>query len=163
MRRSRGALTLALLILLISVVRAQEVRPVAYLSIIAANDMPESSVTPTRTATPTNTATSTPSQTPTNTPVPVQLLPNGDFEQGKTVWTPQENADAIIIQSPPSPVVPRSGSWLAETITFSSGAMPFDSPDVVVPVDKPYLSYWVWIRSTEPICGRDIGGVSIHP
>ena len=126
MWRSRIALTLALLILLISVVRAQDVRPVAYLSLITVNGIPELSTTPTRTVTPTNMATST--------PIPVQLLPNGDFEQGKTVWSPQENADAIIIQNPPSPVVPRSGSWVAETITFSSGAAAIDSPDVVVQV-----------------------------
>lgn len=117
---------------------------------------------PTKTIAPTATATPTPTSTPTVTPVSVTLFTNGDFEQGAVYWQPQTNANNTIITNPPSPVVPRSGTRVARlTATQLSTEAAIDAVDVIVPADKPYLSYWVWIRSTEPTCGDDVGGAGV--
>jgi hypothetical protein len=118
--------------------------------------------TPTVTRTPTPTHVSL-SPTPTPTHVPVTLLANGDFEQGAVLWTPQPSANTSIITNPPAPVTPRSGTHVAQFAALQpgTGGAEIDQTNVVVPADKPYLSYWVWIRSTEPLCGFDVGGVGI--
>ena len=160
-QRTRGtiAIVFVLLALLISVVCAQEVHPVASLPLILAYGMSEPSATPTRTATPTH--TTIPTSTPTQTPIPVTLLPNGDFEQGAAVWEPQVNAEALITNDPPAPVTARSGAYVAGLPASQSDPAELDMLNVMVPLGEPYLGYWVWIRSTEPVCGDDVGGVAI--
>lgn len=116
--------------------------------------------TPTTTIIPSVTSTRTPS--PTATHVPVTLLPNGGFEQGATVWQPTSGLDELIIQNPPAPIVPHSGSWLAQTPARGQVAA-LDAIDVLIPAGTPYLSYWIWIRSEEATCGEDEGGVGVFP
>lgn len=117
--------------------------------------------TPTSSTQATSTATVTPTSTstPTMTPVPVTFLTNGDFENGITGW----GAGATVIITTSVSPVPHSGTHLArlEAQQFGMGAE-LDSADVVVPTSTPYLSYWIWIQSTEPTCGDDIAGVGIN-
>lgn len=121
-------------------------------------------VTSTFVPTVTSTNTPIPTSTPTLTPIPVTLLTNGDFEQGAVYWQPQANANAAIINNPPAPVVARSGTHIARlTASQTSADSAIDAVNVLVPVGTPYLSYWVWIRSTEPTCGDDLGGAGISP
>jgi hypothetical protein len=119
---------------------------------------PGEAATPTRTftptATPTRTATATPPRTPTATQVPVSLLDNGDFDQDGLHW---RDTGGLIANALPVPA--HSGRYALWLRSDSNGAE-VDRLDVEVPVDKPYLSYWLWIRSTEPTCGEDRGGVT---
>lgn len=102
--------------------------------------------------------------TPTATQVPVTLFTNGDFEQGAVYWQPQASANNIIITNPPVPVVPHSGIHVAQLTATQDGLYAIiDAVNVTIPVDKPFLNYWVWIRSTESLCGDDVGGVSVDP
>jgi hypothetical protein len=132
------------------------VRRCVYVPLIAA-------VGPTVTPTPLPTDTPVPpTRTPTATPNPVTLFTNGDFEQGAVFWQPQANADAIITTSPGAPVIPHSGTHVARLTAVQDASLSaIDAVNVVVPAGTPYLSYWVWIRSTEATCGDDLGGVGI--
>lgn len=176
-RQSRAALTALIVLLGVLVathqggpVRSQDagLTPVAYLPIVERYGPTFTPTTtaiptdmPTNTAIATSTRMPTATNTPTQTPIPIQLLPNGDFEQGKTVWMNQESANIGIIDNPPIPVTPHSGTWLSQIVASQDGSVSAElsSPSVVVPFDKPYLSYWYWIRSTETNCSADAGGV----
>lgn len=109
--------------------------------------------TPTTTIQPSRipTATRTPTATPTRTPVPVTLLGNGDFEQGALHWIDSGSITSTL------PVMAHSGT---HAIWFHGADGGEVDRDITVPLDKPYLSYWIWIRSNEPTCGDDRGGVS---
>lgn len=109
--------------------------------------------TPTTTTTPTATAT----QTATQTPVPTVTILNGDFEQGPDVgWVFGETA---ITNTLPLGITPHSGSYVA-MLTDDGQGLEVDHPDVTVPASALYLSYWVWISSTEAVCGNDLGGIA---
>jgi len=114
--------------------------------------------------TPLATITPFPTRTPspTATPVPVTLLTNGDFEQGAVFWQPQAAANAAIITNPPSPVAPHSGTHVARLYAAQQDFVSaIDAVNVTVPINTPYLSYWVWVRSTELTCGDDLGGAGV--
>jgi len=90
-------------------------------------------------------------------------IPNGDFEQGDTIWTEYSSNgwDLIVNKNEmPSGINPHSGNWAAwlggdenelsrlyQTITISSS--------------NPNLVFWHWINSVDS-CGLDQGGVKIN-
>lgn len=117
---------------------------------------PTRTTTPTRTSTPTRTATVTPSATATQ--VPVTLFANGDFEQGSVLWY-----DPARFITDTLPIAAHSGTHALWLRGMDGGEV---DRDITVPLDTPYLSYWIWIRSTEPTCGDDRGGMgfsAVHP
>lgn len=125
--------------------------------------------TPTLTTLPSVTPTRTPTVTPSATPttVPATLFPNGNFEQGATVWVQTFGAQPVIIQNPSVPVTPHSGRYLAR-LPVGDQDVEYDalieSPTnsyIPVPADKPFLVYWTWIRSDETTCGQDLGSVNV--
>jgi len=81
------------------------------------------------------------------------LLDNGDFEQGTLHWS---DPGGFITDAVPAGIAAHSGTHLA-WLHATAGAQ--FTRNLQVPADKPVLSYWIWIRSTEPTCGDDIGGV----
>lgn len=89
-------------------------------------------------------------------------LPNGDFERGPVTWLPPQAVAAAVLTSPPAPVTPRSGiyaAWLLAEDAAANSAI--DSPAVLVPRDRPALTFWTWIQSDEPVCGVDLAGVNV--
>lgn len=100
---------------------------------------------------PTPTATQAP---PAPTINPVIPLENGDFEQGAMGWT----------ESPPGivtallPINAYSGTQAA-FLREINGFYPVLRRDVVIPVFTPYLSYWLWVDTTETDCDEDSGEV----
>lgn len=126
------------------------IQPCTYIPLVMKSG-PTVPSTPTKTATPTTTPTVT--RTPTATQVPVTLLDNGDFEQDGLHWFDPANYITDTL-----PVAAHSGTF---AIWLRGNDMNTEiSRDITVPLDKPVLSYWIWIRSTEPTCGDDGGGVS---
>jgi hypothetical protein len=98
--------------------------------------------------------------TPTATPTPV-VLPNGGFEQGHTIWHEVSSKGFEIIQYKDTlPVAPYQGSWAAWEGGSDSMAESIDQT-VLVTAERPYLSYWRWIKSTDS-CSHDIGKVMIN-
>lgn len=88
------------------------------------------------------TPTLTPTPTPTPNPNPI-LLPNGDFEQGPVIWNEYSNYGYEIIRNVSNlRIPPHNGEWAA----WLGGA--FNDKDridqwVLVPLDHPYLSFWL--------------------
>ncbi len=121
---------------------------VVYLPLVARAPVPA----PPATATP----TLMPTATPKPAPVPsAQLLPNGDFEQGATVWTAY------------GAVYYLTGAQYAHSGTHSAGfggdgegAQMLGQP-VQIPADKPYLSFWDYNWSEETDCSADMGVIWI--
>jgi hypothetical protein len=103
---------------------------------------------------PTPTPTLTP--TPTSTPIPSpQLLPNGDFEQGHVSWNEYSNHGYAIINYMSSlPVPPYDGSWAAWLGGAANDADTLHQTVYVSP-ERPYLSAWLYISSTD-LCGYDV-------
>jgi hypothetical protein len=135
-------LLLAILIVWVSVASAGT----TYLPLVS------NAIPPTATLTPT--PTSTPTPTPTALPGPV-LLPNGDFEQGHAVWHEYSNHGYDIITYKSSlPVPPKDGSWAAWLGGASNDADTLDQT-VYISADRPYLSVWMYISSTD-FCGYDV-------
>lgn len=120
--------------------------PVAYVPVVAGGTGPTWTPAP----------TVTPSLTPT--PVLVLLLLNGDFESGEDFWSPT----GIITSTLPSPVMPFSGTHVAQLIASHPGIPVKLDTTATVPSIAPYLSYWIWIRSTDPTCGNDRGSIRIN-
>lgn len=149
----RGLIALGLVLLLAAQAQAGIERPHTQSLPLAVRAPLPGTSTPTRTAT----ATSTPTQTPTATQVPVTLWPNGDFEQGPTGWAATN--DGEITTTLVLPATPHSGSFVARLGGVNANAMTIDRLAMPVPVNTPYLSYWVWIQSTEPNCFADFGAV----
>ncbi len=108
---------------------------------------------------------SPPTPTPTLTPTPIptpQLLPNGDFEQGRTVWHEYSNHPYAIIRKKGDglPINPYSGSWAAWMGGANNQTDTLDQT-VTVPTNLPYLAYWRWLDSTD-FCGYDTVKVKIN-
>jgi hypothetical protein len=98
-------------------------------------------------------------------PETAQLLPNGDFEQGQTIWTEfsQNGWDIILSQNDPTtppPEVPHSGDWLA-WLGGDFDEVSYIEQQVMVPVGTSSLIYWHWIDS-EDICDFDFATVSVN-
>jgi len=98
-------------------------------------------------------------------PETTQLLPNGDFEQGSTIWTEfsQNGWDIILHKDDPDttpPVPPHSGDWLA-WLGGDIDEISYIEQQVMVPVQTSSLRYWHWIDS-EDLCGFDIATVTVN-
>lgn len=137
---------------------------------------PTRTVTPTRT--PTRTRTVTPTRTPTQTRTPkptatatptpsaacVNLLLNGNFEQGRQVWVETSALGYPLICTATScgssTVLPRSGSYLA----WLGGADAETAElrqSLTLPAGQPaILSFWRQIRSSDT-CGYDYAYVNV--
>lgn len=122
---------------------------------------------PSHTATPTVTpkpsASRTPTPTPTTTRPPADAIENADFEDGPDgSWTEfsRQGFTPLILQDFPEGVTPHSGQW-AVWLGGVEDEISFIKQQVVVPPDKPYLTYWHWIASADT-CGFDFGSVIIN-
>jgi hypothetical protein len=91
----------------------------------------------------------------------LQLLPNGDFEQGPAVWTEFSlNGKDIIMNDGPGPVAPHGGEWFA----WLGGAfdeVSYIEQEVTVPTSTTNLVFWHWLASQEDLCGFDFGWLKI--
>lgn len=90
------------------------------------------------------------------------LVPNGDFEQGATVWTQSSSNGRQQIRNSfaPNSVTPYSGAWGV----WLGGA--FDEQGhiqqtVTVPAGAPYLYFYNWIGSAD-LQGFDFGYIVIN-
>jgi hypothetical protein len=112
--------------------------------------------------------TSVDSTTPRRAPVVPegsQLLPNGDFEQGQTVWTEfSQNGWDIILRTDdpdtPPPFEPHSGDWQA-WLGGDFDEISYIEQQVAVPASASDLTYWHWIDS-EDLCDFDIATVTAN-
>jgi hypothetical protein len=101
----------------------------------------------------------------------LQLLPNGDFEQGPAVWTEfsQQGKDIIMNSGFPGPVSPHSGNWLA----WLGGACEDPGPpstgceevsyveqELDIPENVTNLTFWYWLASQD-VCGIDFGWLKV--
>jgi hypothetical protein len=107
----------------------------------------------------------TPTPTPDLSPI---LFPNGDFEQGATIWaeTSTQGYELILEQYPsglPRNIPPYDGVWAA-WLGFVDIEYSTISQQILVPYDHPYLSYWMWIDSEDPNCGiaYDLAQVTVN-
>lgn len=126
-------------------------------------------VPPTPTPLPGPTATPTPIP-PTPTPVPPtptpvpggNLIQNGTFESGRTVWTEYsaKGYQIICTTSCGSIPTPHSGSWLA-WMGGANAETARITQSVSLPSGQPaYLHYWYRISSNDA-CGYDYGRVQV--
>lgn len=104
----------------------------------------------------------TPTPTPTATPLPTPiLLPNGDFEQGRVIWHEYSSRGfAIIVNKSTLPVTPYDGSWAAWLGGAVKGVDTLDQT-VLVTAERPYLSFWMNIVSTD-YCNYDWATFSVN-
>jgi hypothetical protein len=92
----------------------------------------------------------------------IDLLTNGDFEQGTagwrwTSWTER----SPIYQYPELGVEPVSGMWAAR-LSVAESHIILERP-VLVPLDRPYLKYWIRIDGGTVSCEGGRGGrVSLY-
>jgi len=90
------------------------------------------------------------------------LVPNGDFEQGATIWTQSSTNGRQQIRNSfaPNSVSPYSGAWGA----WLGGALNeqgYLQQTVTVPASAPYLYFYNWIGSAD-YQGYDFGYVVIN-
>jgi hypothetical protein len=92
----------------------------------------------------------------------IDLLTNGDFEQGTTGWRWASWTErSPIYQYPELGVEPVSGMWAAR-LTVDEHYIILERP-VIVPTDRPYLKYWVRIDGGTVSCeGGRLGGVTLY-
>ncbi|NJD58377.1 MAG: hypothetical protein C3F13_09140 [Anaerolineales bacterium] len=107
----------------------------------------------------------TPTPTPNLSPI---LFPNGDFEQGATIWVESstQGYELILEQYPyglPATIPPYNGRWVA-WLGFVDIEYSTISQQILVPYNHPYLSYWIWIDSEDPNCGiaYDLAQVTVN-
>jgi thermitase len=83
-------------------------------------------------------------------PAAGEEIENGDFEQGRVVWTEfsARGRDLIRQSGFPNGVAPHSGTW-ATWLGGASDELATIEQEVTVPADKPYLHYWHWIKSED--------------
>jgi hypothetical protein len=102
--------------------------------------------------------TATPTITPT--PVSVNVIVNGDFENGPAGWNQySSNSWQLILSQDQLLVTPYSGSWAA----WLGGDYDESSllwQVVTIPSGAP-LQFWFWVAS-EDVCGADIAGVAVN-
>lgn len=94
---------------------------------------------------------------------PPLSLPNGDFEEGPTVWIESsEQRDHVILHEddPELRVYAYSGDWAA-LLGAANNETSYIQQEVTVPLTAPYLVYWHWISSSDD-CGYDFGWVKIN-
>lgn len=97
---------------------------------------------------------------PTPTPQPIIGVANGDFERGSDGWN--GSTDTIIRNTFAPDITPYSGAWAAVfDVATDNQENRVIWQNVTVPEVAPYLSYWLWINSTESTCGDDIAGLGM--
>ena len=91
----------------------------------------------------------------------LQLLPNGDFEQGQVVWTVFSllGWDIIMNSGFPGGVLPYGGSWLA-WLGGDDDEVSYIEQEVTVSAYATGLTYWHWIASVD-VCGVDFAWVKV--
>lgn len=121
--------------------------------------------TPTATLTPTNTPISTvvPTTVPPSPTLPPRLpgIINGGFESGRSVWieTSSQGWPLIVSQAQVEPDA-RTGNWFA-WLGGDYDELSGLTQGFIVPPDRPRVSYWRDIISTD-VCGYDIAGVALY-
>jgi hypothetical protein len=92
----------------------------------------------------------------------LQLLPNGDFEQGQAVWTVFSLVgwDIIMNGGFPGGVLPHGGSWLA-WLGGADDEVSYIEQEVAVPTNTTALTFWYWLASQEGECGFDFGWLKV--
>lgn len=86
---------------------------------------------------------------------------NGDFEAGNTIWTAKSNHGRTVIrQTFGAGVTSHSGTYAA-WLGFYALEVSTVEQQVTVPTDKPYLTYWHWIVSTDQ-CLRDQASIRVN-
>lgn len=138
--------------------------PTPTLEPLPPTEVPTESLPPTATNTPEPplpTSTLTPEPLPpTLTPQPIIGVANGDFEGGRTEWG--GSTDTIIRNTFAPDITPYSGAWAAVfDVATDNQENRVIWQNVTVPEAAPYLSYWLWIDSTESTCGDDIAGLGV--
>lgn len=112
-----------------------------------------------------------PTPTPTNTPIatatppPAGVVPNGDFEQGRVIWVEvSDSTPAIVRTTFPGTVHPRGGAWAAWLGgiygTTNEMAISAIAQRITVSPNRPYLSYWHWVASSDA-CNYDVAGIGV--
>jgi hypothetical protein len=140
--------------------QADSLLPEGYLPIILGGEqgsgpLPTSTapVTPKATATgisngtPDPTSTIAPTTTPTSTANQTREIPNGDFEDGRTVWTESSKwGNIMIVQDDDLPrgISPHNGRWSA-WLGGDNDEEAYIEQRIIVDPDFPYLAYWYWI------------------
>lgn len=96
-------------------------------------------------------------------PTPAVGLLNGDFEQGRSVWTEYSlKGWTLIVQgtSLPGGVTPHSGTWAA-WLGGDSDETSYIEQQVFVSPTLPHLKYFRWISSADT-CGFDVAKVMVN-
>jgi serine protease len=90
------------------------------------------------------------------------LVPNGDFEQGATVWTQSSSNGRQQIRNSfaPNSVTPYSGAW-GVWLGGAFNEQGYIQQTVTVPAGAPYLYFYNWIGSAD-LQGFDFGYVVIN-
>ncbi|MFN2182000.1 MAG: hypothetical protein ACK2UV_21170, partial [Candidatus Promineifilaceae bacterium] len=91
--------------------------------------------------------TSTVPATPTSAANQSKEIPNGDFEDGRTVWSESSKWDNMLIVQDddlPRGISPHNGRWAAWLGGDSSEEAAIEQRIFVDP-GFPYLAYWYWI------------------
>ncbi len=90
-------------------------------------------------------------------------VPNGDFEQGPTVWTEFSLKGWLLIlpaDKLPDGVSPHSEQW-ATWLGGDDDEVSYIEQWLLIPAAAPYLTYWHWIASNDA-CGYDLAGVVVN-
>ncbi|MDW8327011.1 MAG: S8 family peptidase [Anaerolineales bacterium] len=90
------------------------------------------------------------------------LVPNGDFEQGATVWAQSSSNGRQQIRNSfaPNIVTPHSGAW-GVWLGGAFNEQGYIQQTVIVPAGAPYLYFYNWIGSADSP-GFDFGYVVIN-
>lgn len=96
-----------------------------------------------------------------STPRVAVSVPNGNFEQGRTIWAESStNALTLIRRLSEVGVVPRSGEWGA-VLGIANNEIAYIEQTVSVPSDTKRLNYWYQLGSFETHLGFDFARVVI--
>lgn len=93
-------------------------------------------------------------------------IPNGDFENGNTVWTSTSNHNVqqfpLIVQAGvlPNGVAPQAGNWAVWLGGLDSDTSSIEQ-SVTVPAIAPKLRAWYWIATDESTCGFDTFSITV--
>ena len=92
----------------------------------------------------------------------VAAVPNGDFEQGRTVWTESStNGFTLIRKLAEVGLVARIGEWGA-ILGIANREMAYIEQTVAIPVSATMVSFWYQLGSTETDLGFDFARVIVN-
>ena len=87
-----------------------------------------------------------------------RLVPNGDFESGRTVWSESSKWENVLIvtdQELPGGIAPHGGNWAA-WLGGDNNEQAAIEQSLFVDSQYPYLAYWQWLDW--PFSCDDTGG-----